>query len=356
MDSQGRPELTGVYYALGAALLFGASTPFTKALGKEIDPVLLAGLLYLASGIGLALARAGIRRWRDATQREAGLTRRDLPWFAGAVVAGGIVGPVLLMVGLRETSGASASLLLNLESVFTALVAWFVFRENFDRRIALGMALITAGGVVLATGGRLEIRGQWGALAIAGACLAWALDNNLTKKVSASDPVQIALLKGLVAGTVNTLIGIWRQPAIPPARVLLGVAVVGFLGYGISLVAYVFALRHVGSARTGAYFSLAPFLGAGVAIAGFREPLTTTFAIGAALMASGIWLHVTERHDHDHVHEQVEHDHVHSHDEHHQHAHDPGLATAGPHGHPHRHELMVHRHPHYPDIHHLHPH
>jgi drug/metabolite transporter (DMT)-like permease len=332
--------------ALGAALLFGASTPAAKLLAGGIHPVLLAGLLYTGSGLGLGA-------WFLARRGRLALRTGDLPWLAGAILSGGIVAPILLMIGLASTSAAASSLLLNLEGVFTALLAWFAFRENFDRRIALGMAFITAGGALLVlqpgalTGNRL------GSLAVAGACLAWAIDNNLTRKVSFADATAIAAIKGFVAGPVNIVIAfvagaLW--PGVVPAA---AAASVGLLGYGVSLALFVVALRDLGAARTGAYFSTAPFAGVALALMLGESP-GALFWPAAGLMAAGVWLHVTERHEHEHVHEPLEHEHSHVHDEHHQHGHGSSWDGKAPHQHPHRHERLVHRHPHYPDLHHRH--
>lgn len=345
----------GVGLALGAALLFGVSAPFAKLLLRGATPQLLAGLLYLGSGAGLALVWLGRRHITN----EARLTRRDAPWLGGAIVFGGLLGPVLLMAGLSRTPASSASLLLNLEGVFTAVLAWFVFHENFDRRIALGMVAIVAGGAVLSWEGRLTLGGLAGPLLVAGATLCWGIDNNLTQKVSAGDPVQIAMLKGLVAGSVNTAIALAIGASWPTVPRLVGALVLGFLSYGVSLVLFVLALRLLGTARTGAYFSSAPFVGAVVSLLVFRERPGTAFAAAAALMALGVWLHVTERHEHEHRHEAMEHDHAHVHDEHHRHDHgpdDPAVTDPVPHSHVHRHEPMVHAHAHYPDIHHRHGH
>ncbi len=344
----------GVGLALIAALLFGASAPLAKGLLAGTRPQLLAGLLYLGSGTGLLLYWLAHRQAHEAA--EAPLGRTDLPWLAGAVLAGGVVGPLLLMVGLTSTPASAASLLLNLEGVFTAGLAWIVFREHVHRRIVLGMSAIIAGGVLLSWQGRLAWGGLAGPLAVAGACLAWAVDNNVTQKISASDPVQITMLKGLVAGATNTGIALMLGARSPAAPVMLGALVIGFLGYGASLVLYVRALRELGTARTGAYFSLAPFIGAALAIVLWREPVTTPFLLAALLMAVGLWLHLTERHEHPHVHERLEHAHAHVHDLHHQHAHGPDDPPGEPHTHPHRHEPVTHAHPHYPDIHHRHPH
>ncbi len=343
---------TAVLAALGAALLFGASTPFAKALVGDVLPVLLAGFLYLGSGIGLWI----VRLVRDRGFRAANLASEEWPWFLGAIAAGGVLGPVLLMYGLIRTSAADASLLLNLEAVLTALLAWGVFRENADRRIVLGMSLIVAGGVILASptgAGRSSLLGAGG---VAGACLCWAIDNNLTRRVSAGDPIFIAGTKGLLAGITNVGLALALGEPRPFARLIAAAATIGFVGYGISLVLFVLALRGLGSARTGAYFSTAPFVGAAIAIAFFHEPTSPAFWVAAGLMAVGVWLHLTERHEHEHTHEALVHSHSHSHDDHHQHAHAFAWDGCEPHTHEHRHEPLTHSHPHYPDVHHRHRH
>jgi drug/metabolite transporter (DMT)-like permease len=329
--------------------LFGASTPAAKVLAGEVPAFLLAGLLYAGSGIGLALWIL-LRRERGAPVRAA-----DAPWLAGAVLAGGIAGPVLLMLGLAATAASTASLLLNLEGVFTALIAWFVFRENFDRRIALGMVLIVAGGALVSFESGVLGGAGAGALLVAGACLAWAIDNNLTRKVSAGDPVTIAAIKGIAAGAVNLSIAFASGAVWPGAAPASAAALIGLVGYGASLVLFVVALRELGAARTGAYFSTAPFAGIALALLVLGEAPAWTFWAGLPLVAFGVWLHLSERHAHEHVHEPLEHEHSHVHDGHHQHGHS-SWDGAEPHTHPHRHERMVHSHPHYPDIHHRHPH
>lgn len=339
--------------ALAAAVLFGASTPFAKALLGTTSPILLAGLLYLGSGVGLTL----IRLLRDRGWRSAALPAAEWPWLVAAIGFGGVLGPVLLMFGLSHTSAASASLLLNLEAVLTALLAWVVFRENADRRIVLGMALIVVGGAALAwPHGSPGISTGWGALLIAGACLCWAIDNNFTRKVSASDALFIAGLKGLSAGVVSTTLALALGAHLPATAVVGAAMLVGLLGYGASLVLFVLALRGLGAARTGAYFSTAPFIGALIAIAGFGEAASPVFWLAAALMGAGVWLHLTERHDHLHTHEPLTHAHSHMHDEHHQHPHDFAWDGTEPHTHPHTHAPLTHSHPHYPDIHHQHRH
>ncbi|MGC3958568.1 MAG: EamA family transporter [Verrucomicrobiota bacterium] len=355
-SDKSRPNWQGVGYALVAAALFGLSTPLAKQVSPLVHPVLLAGLLYLGSGIGLG-AYSLLRQVRGRHgPREAALKRADVPWLAGAVMAGGVFGPLLLMWGLAQTPASSASLLLNLEGVFTALLAWFVFKENFDARIAWGMALIAVGGVCLSWLGKPATGLPLGALAILGACFAWAIDNNLTRKVSAADPVRIALWKGLVAGGMNTTLGMALGAKLPSAIVLVKVGLIGFFGYGLSLTLFVLALRHIGTARTGAYFSTAPFVGAAAAILFLGDVVTAGFWIAAALMGCGVWLHLTERHAHAHRHAPLEHEHLHTHDEHHQHRHTPNDPPGDTHSHPHRHEELTHAHPHYPDIHHRHTH
>lgn len=347
---------TGVAMALVAAVLFGLSAPFAKLLLGETRPQLLAGLLYLGSGIGLSVVWLAQRR---RGSREAPLSRRDFPWLAGAIGFGGVLGPLLLMVGLTRTPAAAASLLLNLEGVLTALLAWFVFHENFDRRIALGMVAIVAGGVVLSWEGRLEWGGVVGPLAVAGAGLCWAIDNNLTQKVSGGDPVQVAMVKGLVAGTVNTILALILGATWPGGLHLGGALMLGFASYGVSLVLFVLALRHLGTARTGAYFSVAPFVGAAASLLVFRERPTASLLAGAALMGVGVWSHLAERHAHEHRHELMDHEHAHLHDEHHLHEHQPGdppVTDPVPHAHRHHHDSLAHQHPHYPDLHHRHAH
>ncbi|UDQ87825.1 DMT family transporter [Xanthobacter autotrophicus] len=343
----------GIVFALISAGLFGASTPLAKLLLGAVDPWMMAGLLYLGAGAGLAavhLSRAALR----LPAVEAPLRQTDLPWLALVILAGGVLGPLLLMFGLARTDGASASLLLNLEGVATMVIAWIAFRENVDRRLLLGALAILAGAALLSWQGRATL--DLGAVLIAGACLCWGIDNNLTRRLSSADPVQIAMLKGLIAGTINLVIALGHGAAFPSAGAVAAAAVVGFFGYGVSLALFVLALRHLGTARTGAYFSLAPFVGAELAIVLLGEAITSQLVIAGLFMALGLWLHLSEQHEHEHAHEALEHEHRHRHDAHHQHAHDAGIPAGAPHSHRHRHTPMVHRHPHYPDIHHRHGH
>ena len=346
-----------VILALLSAVLFGVSTPAAKTLLGAIEPTILAGLLYCGAGIGVAVLRRAHRSSvSEGAATEASLTRSDMPWLAGAIVAGGIVGPVLLMLGLDRTDAAAASLLLTLEGVATAMLAWFVFHESFDRRIAIGMACLVAGAIVLSWSGTPTVAGLIGPLAIAGACMAWGLDNNLTRKVSLTDPLHIVEIKGLIAGPVNLVLGLSAGGSLPPFTPMMVAGAVGFVGYGVSLALFILALRHLGTARTGAYFSTAPFIGALAALVLLREPISLQLAVAGVLMSIGVWLHMTEDHEHEHAHEPMEHFHRHTHDEHHRHAHAPGDPPGEPHSHRHRHGRLRHKHPHFPDMHHTHRH
>jgi drug/metabolite transporter (DMT)-like permease len=343
----------GVAAALLAALLFGAGTPAAKLLLAQAGPWLLAALLYLGSGLGLA-------EWRRLRGAPAvRLAPGEWRWLAAAVVAGGVVGPVLLMVGLEGLSASSASLLLNAEGVFTALLAWTVFRENVDRRVALGMAAIVAGGLVLSWPGQVGALNLWPALCVTGACAAWALDNNLTRKVSLNDASWLAMVKGLAAGATNLALALALGAHWPPPAVVGLAALVGFASYGASLVLFVVALRELGTGRTGAYFSVAPFFGAVLAIVFLGDAVTPQLLIAGALMAVGVALHLSERHQHPHRHGKLAHGHSHVHgvgDEHHDHVHVPAVAPGTRHTHWHEHTELQHTHPHYPDAHHRHGH
>jgi drug/metabolite transporter (DMT)-like permease len=343
----------GAAFALGAALLFGVTTPFSKLLVVGVDPRMLAGILYLGAGVGLAIIHLG-RGALGVPAAEAPLKSSDLPWLGAVVLFGGMLGPLFLMLGIARTDASSASLLLNLEGLATMAIAWIVFRENVDRRLLLGALSILAGAAVLSWhGGGFSF--DSGTPYIVGACLAWGIDNNLTRKLSAGDPVLIAMIKGIGAGIVNTAIALFGGAPLPPSATLIAAGLLGFLAIGVSLVLFIRALRHLGTARTGAYFSLAPFIGAMVAIPLLHEPVTAPLLLAGILMGFGLWPHLVERHAHQHVHDALEHEHSHSHDDdHHTHGHDGPVSE--PHSHPHRHRRVRHAHAHYPDLHHRHSH
>ncbi|CAN7179182.1 EamA family transporter [Polaromonas sp. LjRoot131] len=342
----------GVAAALASALLFGAGTPLAKWLLGEMSPWMLAGLLYLGSGLGLFV----YRRVRRAARPR--LDPGEMRWLAAAVLCGGGIAPVLLMYGLSAMPSSHAALLLNAEAVLTAVLAWMVFKENVDRRIVLGMAAIVAGALLLSwpqPGQSASTFAMlWPAFAVLLACFFWALDNNFTRKVSLVDASWIACVKGLAAGVTNLLLAFLVGAALPgPGATAIAMGV-GLLAYGVSLALFVVGLRHLGTSRAGAYFSTAPFVGALFSVVFLAEPVSWKLLAAAALMAYGIWLHLTEHHAHVHTHDVLEHEHPHTHDEHHPHDHAP--AVAGAHSHPHKHEPVTHSHAHYPDAHHRHGH
>lgn len=347
-------ELKAPLTALAAAALFGISTPLAKLLIGDVAPVTLAGLLYLGSGAGLSVLLV-FRRFAGKRSQEARLSWKDAPWLAGTVLFGGVLGPILLMLGLAATDAASASLLLNLEAVATLLIAWMVFREHVDRRLFLGAVAIVAGAVLLSFEGGIGT-GGWGVPLIALACGSWGVDNNLTRKIAAVDPVVLAAVKGVAAGTVNFSLALSTGAAWPGLASALPAMSLGFVSYGLGLVLFIIALRHLGTARTGAYYGTAPFMGALAAAVVLGTPLTPIILIAGMLMALGAWLHLSERHAHEHSHDEMEHNHRHAHDPHHQHSHGPGDPAGEPHAHFHRHTAMTHSHRHWPDLHHGHSH
>ncbi len=340
----------GVQAALASAVLFGAGTPVAKLLLGSVSPWMLAGLLYTGSGVGLGLYRLLTRAPR--VQLEPGALRP----LVGAVFFGGLLAPVLLLAGLANLPASGASLLLNAEGVLTAVLAWLVFSENVDRRVLLGMVAIVAGAVLLSVPTGASLGGVLPSLAVVGACLCWALDNNLTRMVALNDAAWLAAVKGGVAGPVNLALAFALGSRLPVGASLAAALVVGFFAYGVSLVLFIVALRHLGTARAGAYFSIAPFFGAGLAVA-LGDAITLPLVGAGLLMALGVWLHLTERHVHEHTHAEVTHDHWHSHDDgHHGHAHDGGAAANARHRHVHTHPAVTHAHEHYPDAHHRHGH
>lgn len=339
--------------ALAAAALFGASTPLAKLLQADITPGLLAGLLYLGSGAGLALVKLGLRLGRHTP--EPPLQASDTPWLAGAIASGGIAAPLLLMWGLAGASASGVSLLLNLEGILTALIAALVFKEAVAGRIWLAACTMLGAGLLLGYDPQAGFGLSLHMLAVIAACALWALDNNLTRRISAADPVSIAMIKGLAAGSVNIVAALASGASFPSVLPLAGALLLGWLSYGVSLTLYIVALRHLGSARAAAHFSTAPFLGAALSIGLLGEPVTAGFVTAFVLMIAATWLVLTEQHGHAHGHDPLGHEHLHTHDVHHQHAH-RGDEGPEPHSHPHQHAPITHSHPHLPDLHHRHPH
>jgi drug/metabolite transporter (DMT)-like permease len=346
----------GPLLAIASAAFFGGATVAAKALLGGSTPFMLAGLLYLGAGLGLGpflIMSSG----RSGQSRSGRLARRDMPWLTGAVVTGGILAPLLLMWGLARIQASTASLLLNLEGVLTVVIAWAFFREYVGPRVLAGMAAVVAGATLVSISPGETVSGGFaGIAAVTLACLGWATDNNLTRRISAGDPVFIACTKGLVAGGVNVGIALSLGQQMPAVSTVGLALLVGFLGYGASLVLFILALRAMGAARTGALFSTAPFIGAFGSLLFLGERIGPAFLPSAAVMGAGVWLQLREKHGHRHVHDALTHDHPHEHDEHHGHGHEGEEMPRGLHSHPHTHIALAHAHPHYPDIHHRHGH
>lgn len=345
-------QARGAALGLTAAALFGLSAPVAKVLLGEIPPVLLAGLLYLGAAMGLWLHRAS-----SSPSKEASLGRRDAPKLAAVVLSGGIVGPVLMLLGLGRVTALTGSLLLNLEAPFTVMLAVVLFREHLGKYAAIAIALIVSGAVVLKLEPGSIGADTAGVLLLAAACACWAIDNNLTQRLSLKDPFAIVRVKTLVAGVANTTLGLAVTAGpLPSWQFVLGALVLGSLSYGVSVVLDAFALRLVGAAREAAYFATAPFVGALASMVLLGDALRWHDGLAMLVMAAGVAFLLRERHGHEHAHEELTHDHLHEHDEHHQHDHQPGDPVGEPHSHPHRHVPLVHDHPHVPDAHHRHRH
>lgn len=347
-----RPEVVGALCGISAAILFGASAPVSKLLLPAIAPLLLAGLLYL--GAGLALSLTMLVRPERRRAREARLTRRDVGLLAGITVSGGIFGPVLMLVGLERVSALAGSLLLNLEAPFTILLAVALFREHLGRRASLAALAIVGGGVLLSWRPGQLAADPWGVLAIAGGCLAWGVDNNLTQRLSLKDPVAVVRWKTLGAGACTTSLALLIGQRLPAPAVAAAAMALGVASYGASILLDMYALRMLGAAREALFFATAPFMGAALSVPLLGDRFGPAEAGAALLMASGVWLLARDRHSHVHTHEPLEHEHMHVHDEHHQHEH--GGSVSEPHSHHHRHEALTHEHRHVSDLHHRHKH
>ncbi len=340
-----------------AAILFGASAPISKSLLGSIDPIPLAALLYIGSGIGSWLSLLIRKGNRKNDDREARLSRPDIPWLIGAILAGGVAAPILLLLGLNQTPASTASLLLNFETVATALIAWLLFHEAVGRRIFIAVGMITLASILLTWNG-----GAWGfslgALAIIAACFLWGLDNNLTRNISGKDPLMIVGVKGICAGTFSLLLARILGISFPHINSILIAMLVGAVCYGLSIQLFILGLRGLGSARSGALFGTAPFVGAILSLVFLKEIPQTLFWLALPIMGVGAWLMLTEDHAHAHAHHSLDHAHSHTHaDEHHWHEHPGGgVGFKGNHSHPHRHVPISHAHAHAPDLHHRHDH
>ncbi|MFH1227356.1 MAG: EamA family transporter [Planctomycetota bacterium] len=345
-----------IFYGLAAAVLFGASAPFSKLMVSRIEPITLSALLYLGSAVGLIIFR--IFQPSKSGQTEARLNRADLPYLAGSILAGGVGAPILLMYGLKYTPASTASLMLNFEVVATTLIAALVFREHIGRHALSAIGLITVASMMLS----FNPEGEWsisiGTLGVLGAAVCWGIDNNLTRKISAKNPITIGTIKGLAAGAISLIISLALGYALPGGIALMEAVVIGSLGYGLSIVFFILALRGLGAARTGAFFGIAPFAGVVIAFFLFRESPGIFFLIALPVMIAGVALLLFERHAHRHSHPAMEHDHRHCHDdEHHLHKHSGETRAEGKnHAHTHRHDQTSHEGNHAPDMHHRHEH
>ncbi|OPY67338.1 MAG: EamA-like transporter family protein [Syntrophorhabdus sp. PtaU1.Bin002] len=348
---------TSVMNALISACLFGISAPLAKAFLAEIEPVMMASFLYLGSGLGLVVAMLVQGAVSEKSHIEARLDQHDLPWLLGATLSGGIAAPIALMLGLKHTPAATASLLLNFEGTATVLIAAIVFREAMSPRIWTAVVLVTLASILLS----LETKGEFGfspgAFGVVCACVLWGIDNNLTRHISSKDPITIVMVKGIIAGIFSLIVALIVRGDSMPGLMLVGLSLLtGFVCYGLSIVFFIRAMRTLGSARTSAYFASAPFIGAAVSFVIFRESLNMFFTISVPFMVLGVILLFNEKHSHLHTHLEIEHEHIHDHDDdHHNHFH-TGTEDNGRHSHSHRHEYIIHEHKHTPDTHHRHRH
>jgi drug/metabolite transporter (DMT)-like permease len=346
------PALRGGGLALAAAVLFGASTPFVQKAGASVGPLTTASLLYIGAFL------VGLFTWRGV-DKEARLQRGDFPRLLAMATFGAMIGPVALAWGLQQTSGASASLMLTLEAVFTAVLAAWLYGETMDRRVWFAMALLTAGGVALivdqhaaSDSARTQL---WGLLAVLLATAAWGMDNTLSRALADRDPGQVIGAKALLGSAATAGAAVLLHEPMPEAQVALALLAIGATGYGLSLRCYLLAQRAFGAARTGSVFAFAPFIGAVLAFALGERSGSWIMLLGSVLMLVGVSLHLMESHGHAHAHESMTHEHAHQHDDgHHTHTHDP--MPEGAHSHSHEHHAMTHDHPHVPDLHHQHRH
>jgi drug/metabolite transporter (DMT)-like permease len=342
-----RENLGFILQALLAALFFGASAPLSKLFLIDVPPVLMAAFLYLGSGTGISLVK--LSQQLTSTRREAGIKRPDVKWLTGAIISGGILAPIVLMISLQNTPASTASLLLNFEGVGTTLIALFFFRESISRRALIAIFVITLASIFLSTDFKSGFGFSLGALGVILACVLWGVDNNFTRNISAKDPLTIVAWKGLIAGTFSLFLGLFLGQQPPPLANILGILLLGFVSYGLSTMLFIYSMRGLGAARTSALYGTAPLAGVLLSFIIFREPITVLFIFAAAFMAAGALLLANEEHAHFHIHMPVVHEHRHTHDEFHEH--DEKDIT---HSHEHEHLHTEHEHGHMPDIHHRH--
>jgi drug/metabolite transporter (DMT)-like permease len=336
-----------IIQALLAALFFGASAPISKLLLGDVPPVLMAAFLYLGSGTGISLVK--LSQQLTSNQKEAGIKSPDVKWLAGAIISGGILAPIILMISLKNTPASTASLLLNFEGVGTTLIALFFFRESISRHALAAIAAITIASIFLSTNFQSGFGFSLSALGVLLACFLWGLDNNLTRNISAKDPLTIVAWKGLVAGTFSLLLGLLLGQQLPALITLLSILLLGFISYGLSTMLFIYSMRGLGAARTSALYGTAPLAGVFLSVLIFKDPITLLFGIAALMMVAGALLLANEEHAHFHIHMPVLHAHIHKHEEFH--THDTADVT---HSHEHEHAQMEHEHGHMPDIHHRH--
>ncbi len=347
-----KANLSFIFQALLAALFFGASAPIAKLLLGDVPPVLMAGFLYLGSGMGISLVKLSQRL--TSTRMEAGIKTPDVGWLAGAIFSGGILAPIILMISLKNTPASTASLLLNFEGVGTTLIALFFFHESISRRALAAIFAITLASIFLSTNFQDGFGFSMGALGILLACFLWGVDNNFTRNISAKDPLTIVAWKGLVAGIFSLLLGLLLGQQPPDWIIILSILVLGFISYGLSTMLFIYSMRGLGAARTSALYGTAPLVGVLLSFLIFRDPLTPLFILAAILMMTGAWLLANEEHAHFHIHMPVVHEHRHTWaDEFHRHE-EMDEMSGKPHSHMHAHPRIEHEHDHMPDIHHRH--
>ena len=348
-----RESRIGSLYGLAAAVLFGASTPLSKLLLPDVSPLMLAALLYLGAGIGVSLFRlSSVVQTYESSEAELRLS--DAGLLTAVIVFGGILGPVLMLTGLSRISAVTGSLLLNLETVFTILIAVIIFHEHLSAGSATASALLIFGALLMSYEPGPARGDLIGIVSVMGACLCWAIENNLSQRLSLRDPYAVVQIKTLGAGACTLALALATGHLHAKPTVLIAALALGSLSYGVSLICVMQAFRYLGAAREAAWFSTAPFVGAVLSIAIFGTLPRPIDVVATFSMIAGVVLLLRERHSHRHTHEVLEHDHLHSHDEHHQHAHDGPVPEV--HSHPHRHDPITHDHPHVSDIHHRHAH